>query len=339
MSLLPCLGLLAACAAPPEEGAATGYVLIDGTARASGYALDHATGPLPTAIEGEAQVAGPAGAFAIEVPAGAIAYVHGDEGAIDLLEPGVDIDPDRVRATGTEAAARTLADALGAAITADGDGAWILRADGVVAQLAAITAPAGLDEVALIPLEVHGASANVAMRGAPAAMPVVVPAAPMLPATAPAELAARAGQAALEAATLGVGCDDPIAGRWIGQSYTPESGGWHEFTLTIARRGEALTGAIDARYWPGDATASGASVDAAGIDRAHHHRMVGRGAITARGVAFKAVRFADDSGDDGYALDAFTGALDRARSRLAVVNNDGAVAFDRAYAFRRIACE
>ena len=169
--------------------------------------------------------------------------------------------------------------------------------------------------------------------------PAPAPAAPMLPAIPAAELAGRAGHNAVEAATLGVGCDDPVAGRWLGQAYTPESGGWHEFTLTVARRGTALTGAIDARYWPGDETAARPPLDALGGELTTHVHMIGKGSITAGGVAFKAIRFADRGGHGGYALDAFTGALDRAASRLAVVNNDGSYAFDRAYAFRRIACQ
>lgn len=141
-------------------------------------------------------------------------------------------------------------------------------------------------------------------------------------------------------------CADPIEGTWVSLRFVPHAHTWNFVTATLRRSApgaEALVGELLVESWTGDAAQT--TPPACGPRVRHQvfeQTVVGRWDDLTRRVSIDATawwsRAVHCRGWGNYALDHYTGAVDRERDELQAVNNDNSSAVNEPAVFRRVSC-
>lgn len=335
------------------ERGSSGYLVLDEEARSAGYHIDALEGSaLPVAYEAgeEAVLIGPDGART-RVSIGEDEVVRVDaRGAIERAVLGRSASRDAIEVEATEEAARSLADTLGASVTAADEGAWRLEAPDLLAQTAHAHAPRGLAEVRWVAM-----TNDVATSAAPRAVAapgarLSIPAAARTAALEPAALIPPSARKidehtwAIDASLPApVRCDDPIAGTWVSREHYDRYGDWYYYRVSIRRSRRdpsRLTGTMTSRSWNGEADRSEPNqcdLFDWTVSMPVEGRLEADGSVRFGGTSYRVTDAACGSPSD-YRTDQFSGLLMSSGDGIKAFNNDGARAVNDPHTFRRIAC-
>lgn len=341
--------------APPGD---EGYVLLDADAREAGFALEIegevTASALPVAISDEVRVVlvGPEGRRTLSVSPGELVHVVGEDGEVESLEIGEEVDPGRLQLESTREAATALADALGAEVVETEDGMFELRGEDLLDAAGEAETPEGLIAISPVAPEDRAALATEAdsMVAAGRLRTANAVAAPALVAAPVVVDPARYGMRAMVDEALdrfevapAVSCEDPVAGTWI--SYDHFDGEWYTFTFTLDASPKTkgkYSGRVAIEMWDswdqgdyrrpacdGRRHALGSMPATGTLDEA--------GQLSVQGTAFTLDQTVCGPELDDYNLDHFTGIV--SDSRFASVNNDGGRMVNHPTPFRRISCK
>lgn len=339
------------------EGGA-GYVLLDGEARAAGYAVKAGDEvvqkvlPLEVADGDDVKLRGRHHTSALELEPGELAFVHGPNATVDRLVLGDDIDADALRLEGSETAARALAEVLGARVEGEGS-EWVLRGAELLVSAASVDESElaeGLSSSKPVERTARDERATEAVglgagdESLRTARSLAREQHQSKPFTAFSLVKPSTLELARKLLPASVECRDEVAGTWVHRGFDPRFGEWYVFTLHIERRGGELVGTIRSEAWEGGDL--DASEPTCREDLDHWVvEMPAKGSLEGGQLRFEGTSWSVSKAlcgvapehPTGYNLDVFTGRVQG--STLDAVNNDGGRMIDEPTAFRRTSCQ
>jgi hypothetical protein len=328
-----------------ESTSEVGLALVDGDARAAGFALstDHGrrAATLPIEIDEHTSLVGPGQKIPLDLAPGELLLVRGSKGEMVPFSIGTEIEASRVLVEGSEQGARALARKLDA--TVEGTGPYVVAGPDLLARLAHVEAPEGVRSIT--PLEITGAVESDEVASARQTR---------------LDQARRAGEdnanheidftsADPRFARFGLtgehapSCLDSAAGTWVSApTYYPAYNDWYTVTLHVARgEGGAVRGAIDVQTWAGDAEQhERPSCGEAAFDSAVNQSAVGEVSDSKLRLTATNWSLGEQSCTrlpGAYNIDEYTGVFDG--SILRTVNNDKGRAVDDPVGFERVSCK
>jgi hypothetical protein len=144
-------------------------------------------------------------------------------------------------------------------------------------------------------------------------------------------------------------CADPVEGEWVGLKFFDTRHQWNEFSLTIKRKAKdspEIEGQIQTHYWfGGPLDSKPPPCKPGGLEVIGKMPASGKVETSPKGLTlvFAAKSYTKESTPCGierraYNPDKLTGTIDPALQEFQSVNNDGGIAVNDPYVFRRVKC-